>query len=194
MNSLVALALSALCLLPPAAMAADEPEAVYAKFHRAAMAGDLAEMAKYGPAVRRAEIQGMSESSKEAAIKMAQFMMPRAFTLQRKTLQSNGRATLIVSGPWDGDGRKLETMYGTVKMLTENGEWKVAESDWSSDRPAALATAAPKPGAAPAAASKAGASPPGSASPPTPERKLGTAKPPCVYKAVMTAEDVENCK
>jgi hypothetical protein len=27
-----------------------------------------------------------------------------------------------------------------------------------------------------------------------PERKLGTQKPPCVYKAVMTAEDLENCR
>jgi hypothetical protein len=27
-----------------------------------------------------------------------------------------------------------------------------------------------------------------------PERKLGQAKPPCVFKPVMTAEDLENCK
>ena len=43
-------AIALLILLPfvmlqaPAALAAEEPDAVYAKFHRAAMAGDLEEM------------------------------------------------------------------------------------------------------------------------------------------------------
>jgi hypothetical protein len=27
-----------------------------------------------------------------------------------------------------------------------------------------------------------------------PERKLGAAKPPCVYKPVMTNEDIDNCR
>ena len=27
-----------------------------------------------------------------------------------------------------------------------------------------------------------------------PERKLGVQKPPCVYKPVMSAEDLENCR
>src|SRR5258706_15305706 len=64
-----------LTLLPRATLAADEPDVVYGKFHRAAMAGDLEEMLKYGPAQRRAEIQAMSAPSKEAALRMAQYMM-----------------------------------------------------------------------------------------------------------------------
>jgi hypothetical protein len=196
-----------LVLLPLAALpvrGAEEPEAVYAKFHRAVMAGDLDEMLKYGPAPRRAEMQSMSEASKEAALKMAQFMMPRAFTLQRKTVQANGRATLIVSGPWAGEGQKLETMYGIVRMVTENNEWKVDESNWSNERPPNLAAtdkAAPKPpvaakGAAAVKAAAAGSGAPvvGSTSSATPGRTLGAAKPPCVYKPVMTAVDIENCK
>jgi hypothetical protein len=184
-------------LLPFTTFAADEPEAVYAKFHRAVMAGDLAEMLKYGPAQRRAEIEGMSASSKEAALKMAQFMMPRAFTLQRKTVQANGRAaTLIVSGPWADVDQKLDTMYGTVRMLQENGEWKVDETSWSNDKPAILA--APKPAAAPVAAGKpapkAAAPAVGSMQSASPGRTLGAAKPECIYKPVMTAQDMENCK
>jgi hypothetical protein len=189
-----------LFLLPLAALAADEPEAVYAKYHRATMAGDLDEMLKHGPAKRRAEIQGMSASSREAALKMAQYLMPRAFTLQRKTVQSNGRATLIVSGPWEGGRQRLETMYGIVRMVTENGEWKVDETAWSSEKPAILA--APKPAAPAAAADKAaprggtgkGAPVVGSMESASPARTLGDAKPPCVYKPVMTAVDMENCK
>ena len=89
-------------------------------------------------------------------------------------------------------------MYGTVSMLIENGEWKVDETNWSGDRPAILA--APKPSAAPAAADKAvpkysgkGAAVVGSPTA-TPGRTLGEAKPPCVYKPVMTAADLEACK
>ena len=174
-------------LLPSPTLAADEPEAVYAKFHRAVMAGDLAEMLRYGPAQRRAEMQSMSASTRDAALKMAQFMMPRAFTLQRKTVRANGRAaTLIVSGPWQGQGQRLETMYGTVLMLQENGEWKVDESNWSNERPAILATA--KPAAAPVAADKPaakaaftgkGAPVVGSMGSASPGRTLGPAKPPC---------------
>jgi len=195
---LVLLPLAALPALP--VRAADEPEAVYAKFHRAAMAGDLEDMLKYGPAERRAEIQAMSAPSREAALRMAQYMMPRAFTLLRKSVQPNGRATLVVSGPGSRGSERLETMYGVVRMRTENGEWKVEESNWGNEKPAILATPNP---AAPAAADKTapkaaasakGAPVVGSMSSSTPGRTLGTARPPCVYKAVMTAEDIENCK
>ncbi|MSQ62292.1 MAG: hypothetical protein EXR33_00385 [Betaproteobacteria bacterium] len=205
-----------LVLLPLAALpvrGAEEPEAVYAKFHRAVIAGNLDEMLKYGPAPRRAEMHSMSDASREAALKMAQFMMPRAFTLQRKTVQANGRATLIVSGPWAGEGQKLETMYGIVRMVTENNEWKIDGSNWSNEKPPNLA--APNRAAPPSAADKAapktsvaakgaaavkdaaagsGAPVVGSTSSATPGRTLGAAKPPCVYKPVMTAVDIENCK
>jgi hypothetical protein len=200
-------AIALLILLPfvmlqaPAALAAEEPDAVYAKFHRAAMAGDLEEMLKYGPAQRRNEIRGMSAASKDAALKMAQFMMPRAFTVERTMVAGNGgRATLIVSGPGDAGGGKLEKIYGTVRMLMENGEWKVDEASWSSEKPSILASPAPA-AARPAAdkspakgAASAKAAPAASAYTETPARKLGEAKAECVYKPVMTAKDIENCK
>jgi hypothetical protein len=201
---LPAIALCALwILLPGATLAADEPEVVYGKFHRAAMAGDLEEMLKHGPAQRRAEIQGMSESSKDAALKMAKFMMPRAFTVERRLPASAGRATLIVSGPGDGGtgSGNLRTIYGTVIMVAENGIWKVDEASWSTERPAVLGAAPPagartvadkSQGKAPAAAPK--ASPPGTIYLEPPTRKLGAAKPECVFKPVMTAQDLENCK
>src|SRR5882672_1706801 len=66
-NPMKTLAAVVFLLLSATTFAADEPEVVYAKFHRAVMAGDLAEMLKYGPAQRRAEIQVLSDSSREAA-------------------------------------------------------------------------------------------------------------------------------
>jgi hypothetical protein len=92
-------------------------------------------------------------------------------------------------------------MYGTVRMLMENGEWKVDETSWSNERPAILATpkpAAPAPAGNPAAktapAAKGGAPVVGSMESGLPSRRLGEAKPPCVYKPVMTAQDIENCR
>ncbi len=179
--------------LPCAASATDEPEAVYARFHRAAMAGDLDEMLKYGPAQRRAEMQGLSGAHREAALKMVQLMMPLAFKLERKTVNPNGRATLIVSGPTDDVVRGKQTVYGIIKMLMENGEWKVDESNWSDQKPEILS--APKPAAPAPSAEKGAISTKGAQAVGSPAgRRLGEAKPECVYKPVMTAEDMERCR
>jgi hypothetical protein len=183
-------------LLPCAARAADEPEAVYAKYHRAAMAGELDEMLMYGPAARRAEMAGASEARRVAALKMAQFMVPRAFKLERKTVARNGRsALLIVSGPWASTGGRMDTTYGTVSLVSENGQWTVDDATWSTEKPAILSTPSPAPPAAAKARAQGATGAPvvGTTSSP-PVRKLGEAKEPCVYKPVMTAEDMERCR
>ena len=183
-------------LLPLAALAADEPEVVYAKFHRAAISGDLGELGRLGPTARRHEMMEMSDAQKAAVLKMAASMMPRAFILKSKQVIQPGRsARLIVSGTGENlIGGKPETLYGEIKLVMEQGEWKVDESSWSNEPPENLAAA--KPGAAkPAAAAPAAAARPQSAPvSSSPARTLGAAKAPCVYKAVMTAEDVENCR
>jgi hypothetical protein len=192
-----------LVLLPRAALA-EEPEAVYAKYHRAAMAGDLDEMLLYGLGQRRAEMQGAPAARREAVLKMARNMMPRAFKLERKTLEGTNRATLVVSGPWEGDEDKMQKIYGVVNMILEGGTWKVDDASWNTDKPALLS--APKPAAphaAPAAhqaparsavISGKGAPVVGSMAAEAPGSKLGPAKPECVYKPVMTAQDIENCR
>ena len=204
------------CLALPA-LAADSPQEVYAKFHRAAVMGELEEMLKLSPAKRRAEGKTMSAGSKAAAIKMAQHLLPRGYQLLRTTVQVDGRAILLVSGPWFGEGEKPLTMYGVVRLLLEDGEWKFDESHWSTQKPMELAgprpapppnPAAPPPNPAAAAMQKPGARPadkaPAKAAAPTkaapsaytevPTRKLGEAKQGCVYKPVMTAQDMEACK
>jgi hypothetical protein len=84
-------------------------------------------------------------------------------------------------------------------MVMERGEWKVDESSWSNERPGILAPVRPAGSpSADKAAVKATGKPPGAqvvgSTPATPPRKFGAAKPPCLYKPVMTAEDVENCR
>ena len=183
-----------LALLPLSAVAADEPEVVYAKFHRAAMSNNLEDLLKYGPDARRAELGTMSEAQKEAALKMASSMMPRAFKLRSKQLGAGGRsARLLVSGTGENIiGGKPEILYGEVSMVLERGEWKVDESSWSLEQPEAPVPV--RPAAAPAAAKAAAPQPVAKPAAIAPLRTLGPAKPPCVYKPVMTAEDVENCR
>ena len=186
-----------LALLPLAVLAAEEPEAVYAKFHHAAASGDLEEMARHGPDARRAELATMSAAQKEATLKMVSMMLPRAFTLRQKQVNPNGQsARLVVSGPSGErvDG-KPEILYGSIRMAMLRGEWKVEESEWRTEPPAMLSTARPAPAPAAAkAAPKSQAAPAAPKAQPEPPKVLGTARPPCVYKAVMTAEDVENCR
>ena len=190
------LSLTALVALPAAA--AEEPDAVYAKYHRAAVTRDLNEMLQYASAAQRQELSGFSAAQKDAAMKMLEASMPRVYMLKDKTVAPDGkRARLLVSGPGGSVlDDKLETLYGTITMVNEQGEWKVGTADWTNTPPAGLAPAPAAKSAAPAskaAPARSGGALVGSTSAP-PERKLGIAKEPCVYKPVMTAEDIENCR
>ena len=206
-------ALCLMLLLPAAAIAAEEPEAVYAKFHRAIAAGDLEEMLRYAPDETKAEMAAMSAAQKAASVKMIAALMPRTYVLKDKSVNPDGQgARLVLSGAGPVMlGDKPETLYGTIKMVMQRGDWKVRESNWSNSVPV-MAQPAPKP-AAPAAAA---AAKPAVAAPSSgkaaaltpkekstapigsmdsaPEKKLGKQKPPCVYKPVMSAEDLENCR
>ncbi len=209
MKSLLALAF---CLLPLAAPAAEEPEGVFAKYHRAAMAGDMDAMLEYSLARQRAEMKAVAPVHRESAMTMVRAMMPRIVTVERKVIESKERATLVVSGPWEGGPSGRVQVYGTVRMLMEDGEWKVIGAGWSTEKPAIL-SARPAPAPAPAPVPQAAGTAPGKAGKPAPVfagkggapvvgsmesgsvgRKLGAAKPECVYKPVMTAQDMENCK
>lgn len=206
-----------LLLLAPPALAIDEPDAVYARYHRAVVAGDLEEVMRNGIAQTRSEISGLPVAQREAVVKMLASQMPRAFTLLYKNVAPDGQsARLMLRGPGGSVlDAKSETLWGNVQMVLEKGEWRVAVADWSNVPPPSMQSAAgaAAPAAAPATQKAAGQKPaavaPASAQKPvaaprgapmvgsinaTPERKLGMTKEPCVYKPVMTAEDMENCK
>ena len=194
-----------LALLACAAFAAEDPEAVYAHYHRAAVSGDLGGVARYSQAEQRAEIAAMSPAQRDANVKMLRAQMPRGFVLRSKTVAPDGRSVrLVVSGPADPVGNeKPETLYGSIRLVLEGGEWKVADAEWNNVPPAG-AQGAPAPNSTPAAPKPAGpkaampakgggAAVVGSTSS-EPAHKLGKAKEPCVYKPVMTAEDLERCR
>ena len=199
MRSIPAIALSFLSLFLLAflpAIAADEPEAVYANYHRAAASGNLDEMLRYTPAAKRTEISGMSAAQRDAMVKMLSISMPRAYTLKQKQVAPDGRnARLVLDGPTGEmiEG-KPEMLYGVIRMVNERDEWKVSQSDWGNEpRGTAPAASAPAKPAAAKPAAKGGSTLIGSDFN-APVRKLGAAKEPCVYKPVMTTADLENCK
>jgi hypothetical protein len=204
-------------LLSLPALAAEEPDAVYARYHRAVVAGDLEEVVRNGTARTRSEITGLPVAQREAVVKALGASMPRAFSLLYKNVAPDGQsARLLLRGPGGSvlDARP-ETLWGNVRMVLERGEWKVAAAEWSTEPPQSMRSAAttPAPPSAPGAPKAAGQKPAASAPAAaqkavpaargaalvgsvnaTPERKLGMQKEPCVYKPVMTAEDLENCK
>src|SRR5262245_40055535 len=121
-----------------AAGAAEAPEVVYGKFHRAIATGNIDEVMKHAPAARRAGMAAMSPAQKDAQIKMLSMMLPQAFTLVSKNVAPNGqRARLIVTGPGGQalGGQRPAPMFGDVKMILEGGEWKVDELAWSNETP-----------------------------------------------------------
>lgn len=187
-----------LLVLSFAAGAAEEPEVVYGKFHRAIATGNLDEVMKYAPAARRAELAAMSAAQKDAQIKMLSVMLPKAFTLMSKNVAPNGqRARLVVTGPGGNPlgGQRPETMYGDVKMIVEGGEWKVEELAWSNEKPAGATPAGAQPAAAKAPEPKAAAVKKAPATAPVSNAPvLGPAKAECVYKPVMTDEDMKRCR
>jgi hypothetical protein len=68
----------------------------------------------------------------------------------------------------------------------------VGDVRWGSEEPMELKPVPAKPAAAQPAPAR--AAPLVGSTTGAPGRKLGTQKPDCVFKPVMTAEDVENCK
>jgi hypothetical protein len=131
-------------------------------------------------------------------------MIPRGYVIRARSLGTGGEgARLHLAGQGtDIIQGKPETLYGTARMVKQRGEWKVASVEWNNQDPGLPAQAAParaarKPAAAqpqkPAAPAKPMA-PVGSLEGEPVLRKLGTQKPPCVYKPVMTQEDLDNCK
>lgn len=212
--ALAALALFlALAPAAPPLQAADEPEVVYARFHRAVLAGNIRDMKRDGTAAGGAEIDKLPPDQAKAILGFMRKLMPKTYVIAGKDINPNGmsatlRATARAADtPAGGSG----TIRGTIRMQKEGGEWKVEESNWETGQvggvpvpPKVLeamvgaqkeskteSKAPAQRSAAPAAARKA---PTVGALDAAPERKLGAQKPPCVYKPVMTDAEIDACR
>jgi hypothetical protein len=194
--SLPALAAALFFLLPCPAAAQEEPEAVYRKFHSALIAGNIDELNKYGTPGGAAELAKLPAEQRKGVLDLMKKFIPPSYTItarqpgtdaNRLTLRARGMGTSLFGG-------KPEAMDGEIVMVKMGGEWKVDKSNWNSGK-----SGATPPRAADAAAPMQSAPqrlpvPSRSAAPKAPERSMGAAKEPCVYKPVMTNEDMERCR
>lgn len=145
-----------LLALPFAAMAQEDPEAVYSKMHKALLASNVDEALKYSTEARRQELSSLPQAQKVATVQLIAKMLPQTYSIAGTNIAPDGKtAELRASGQAPAlMGGKPETNYGVILFVKEKNEWKVDKSEWSNTRPGnfGLVQAQAKPAAA--AASK----------------------------------------
>jgi hypothetical protein len=104
-----------------AALAQDEPETVYAKFHRAGLAADYETMLKYGTVAK----EPLPPAERKRLLQVLARVLPRAYSVVEKTVDEGGkRAVLRLRG-------RQPAVAGTITFVKEKGEWKVDEANWA---------------------------------------------------------------
>jgi hypothetical protein len=187
------LALSFAC---GAALAADEPEAVYAKAHAAALAQDLEAMRTY-----------VAEAERETLVLPA---LPKTYRLTGKAARRDGEAVeLRATGTADSVGLGYTQIFGVIDLVKERGQWKVERLSWSTERPGEypegyvrVSGAAPEPRSSDAPRFTLPPSPPERSrlynprhTDEKPEERFLTIERsrPCEIKPVMTDDDLRAC-
>lgn len=123
---------AALLAFPLAAPAAEEPEAVYAKMHNAALAANYDEMRKYGTTQKADDMAWMPAWLRQPILRFLAGMLPKTYTVAGKTLapDGNGATLRLTATTGSRSGEKPETVNGTVTLVKEKSEWKVDEVKW----------------------------------------------------------------
>jgi len=198
-------AMTALLLALPA-RAADDLQTVYAKLHAASLKGDIATMAKFASAAKRAEVTALPAGAETA--KLMSGMLPRTYSVTSAGVNPDGKTGELKATGMHALFGPPKPMYGVVKFISEGGAWKVDRSEWSSDKQTAsapmLVLAQAKPAAAPVAAAK----PAAPAAAPSADakrqaqlererlekRRRDALVALCVIKPVMSDAEIEKCR
>ena len=192
-----------------AAGTAEDLQAVFRNYHKAELANDLDEMLKLSVKSRRDAFAKASAAERDAAMAYTAKSTPKTYKVTGSIIEPNGRdATLYLSADATDKG-KTETLYGSVVFEKEGGTWKVAAAGWSRvQSPAAArqgAAAGAEPSTPPTPAARLAPAAPTAQPRPARSRSeaaaakpaasiLQQSKPPCVYKSVMTEEDIALCR
>jgi hypothetical protein len=182
-----------------AALAAEQPDEVYAHLHAAAAAHDLDAMRPYAAQAERATLVVPD--------------VPKTYRLTGKAVRKDGAAVeLRAVGTADSVGLGYTQIFGVIGLVRENGEWKVERVSWSAERPGEypenyvlVEGAAPPPRSGAEAQRPRFALPPSAPEPshlvspkrapekPAQEHSLGVEPAPCEVKPVMTDEELRAC-
>ena len=115
------------------AKAQDNPEAAYLALHRATLAQNLNEMMLYASEERKAEL--ITFAGDPIRLKLVSSMMPRVYTVRSLATSPDGtRARMRATGTFSFMGSTAPT-YGVIDLVRETAGWKVAQFEWTGDKP-----------------------------------------------------------
>ena len=195
--ALPAIAAALFFLLPCTAGAQEDAEAVYAKFHRAMQTGNFDDIKKYSTADRAAELDKIPADQRAGMLGFVAMLLPPTYKITGRQPSPDGTSIAFraIAAIPTLPGAKPEQANGDIQMVKQGGAWKVKESSWKNADPSIDAgrpvqNLTPAPNASQRQAATVKATP----APKAPVRVMGPAKEPCVYKSVMTNEDMERCR
>jgi len=125
-----------LTFLPALALAQEDPEAVYAKLHKATLAAKADEVLSYASAKNKAELNA-EKGKAQAVIQFMSKLIPQSYTITERRIEAS---TATLRGTGTG-GLGNSAMYLNADFVKEAGAWKVDQWGWSSDKPSPLAAA-----------------------------------------------------
>lgn len=131
-------------------MAQEDPEAVYAKLHRATLAGNAEEVLGYSTAATKAELAAKPQAERDTLIRAMAQALPRTYTITEKTIAPDGNSA-VLRGTGLGASQPRAETYLTANFRKEGEAWKAANWSWSNQKPPPAAKPA-APAATPAAA------------------------------------------
>ena len=101
------------------------PVKAYKEYYKAIMAGDLEGIKKYLVAKNLKELEAMDSKEREMVLDVLK-MRPEQLKIEKPSITGD-QATFKASGK---EGSAVST--GSIKMVIENGTWKVLEDKWES--------------------------------------------------------------
>lgn len=132
------------------AVAQEDPEAVYAKLHAAALAANAEQVMSYSTTAAKAELAAKPQAERDALIRGMAQALPKTYTITEKNIAPDGNSAVLL-GTGVSEYQTRATAYLTASFRKEGEAWKVSSWGWSNQKPSPPAA---KP-AAPAAAAPA---------------------------------------
>lgn len=132
------------------AVAQEDPEAVYAKLHSAALAGNAEQVMGFSTTAAKAELAAKPQAERDALIRGMAQAMPKAYTITEKNIAPDGNSAVLL-GTGVSEFQTRATAYLTASFRKEGEAWKVSSWGWSNQKPPPAAKPAAPAAAAPAA-------------------------------------------
>lgn len=122
-----------ICAFTGVSSAADTPQQVYAKYHKAMIAGDFDGSVKYLVESVRETLNKMDPSKRKAAFERGRQRMPRNYNVLKCRIKQ-GKADLLLSGIAKSEAGKPLKSNGFVKMRKQGGQWRIYRDVWKQTR------------------------------------------------------------